>query len=127
MIKYNEVRFGNLVNQDGQITSINAGHFLSVDLGAKELKGIDPIPLSPEWLERCGFERVKEEDSNHYLSYSILKLDGVITKQEDGWYQMITDVDGYYEQNVGVKLEYVHQLQNRYQSFTGEELQIKMP
>lgn len=84
------------------------------------------IHLTREWLERCGFEKVKEEDSNSYQSYSILKLDGVIAKQEDGWYQRVTDVDGYYEQNIGEKLEFVHQLQNRYQSFTGVELNVKL-
>ena len=123
----NELRVGNYIlfklggEGKGKIGSMKRG-----DFGRFNDSEYHPIPLTPEWLERCGLVKVKEEDSNSYLSYSILKLDGVIAKQEDGWYQMITDIDGYHEQNVGVKLEFVHQLQNRYQSLAGEELNVKL-
>jgi hypothetical protein len=139
MIKDTELRKGNLLvlsvnwkdnihrideiyTDEVKVTSIeDGGCFPRMKMGS-----CNPIPLTPDWLERCGFEKVKEEDSNSYLSYSILKLDDIIAKQKDGWHQMITDVDGYHEQNIGVKLEFVHQLQNRYQSLTGEELEIKL-
>jgi hypothetical protein len=89
-------------------------------------KNCDPIPLTPEWLERCGFVKEKDEDGNSYSTYTILKLDGGISKEEDGWYHRVTDVDGYYEQRVGVKIEFVHQLQNKFLDQTGEELKIEL-
>lgn len=143
MVHANELRIGNILHFYKPVTNqphilvvkgiyyddqIHNAWFIKNEQYADiNEKGLSPIPLTPEWLERLGFEKAKEEDSNSYLSYSILKLDGVVARQEDGWYQMITDADGYYEQNVGVKLEFVHQLQTRYQSFTNEELEIKMP
>lgn len=134
MIKLSELRIGNLLfDAAGNIASvIQIGPYVGTkcsteDRGYVSVEECAPIPLTPDWLERCGFEKAKEEDGNFYTTYTILKLDGGIVKEEDGWYHRITDVDGYYEQRVGIKIEYVHQLQNKYFDQTGEELQIKMP
>lgn len=133
MIKANELRKGVIIiDYTGDVREVTGRDIQQQCWHEEGQTGtlgapLNPIELTPEWLDRLGFEKAKDEDSNHYETWSILKLDGVIAKQEDGWYQMITDVDGYYEQNVGVKLEFVHQLQNRYQSLTGEELENKMP
>lgn len=74
----------------------------------------DPIPITPEWLERLGFEKMPPK--NHWEEYwdkGILRL--YIT---DGKISPIAVIHSK-------KPKYVHQLQNLYHALTGEELTIK--
>lgn len=69
----------------------------------------DPIPITPEWLERLGYKKL-ETDS--WMSAS-------------GWCT-IDKIGSYYQHPMGcLKIEYIHQLQNLYYCLTGQELTVK--
>lgn len=132
MIKANELRVGNVIISEAGVVRTVTGHDIREqwwhegDPHGSVGASINSIPLTPEWLERCGFKKDRNEDNNSYETYTILKLDGGIACEEDGYFHRITDMDGYYDQRAGIKIEFVHQLQNRYHSLTGEELNVKL-
>jgi hypothetical protein len=81
------------------------------------------IPLTPEWLERCGFKFLSNPGGG-----------------DKSWRRVdfpfeLTDIDGsegfsvYYfngDDNVYItECDFLHQLQNLYFALTGEELSIK--
>ena len=78
-----------------------------------------PIPLTPEILEKAGF--AKKYDyyeiwyGNEDISFQLLN---------DGWYRM-WECDGM-EGRTGIAYKYVHQLQNLYFALTGEELKLDL-
>lgn len=151
MVKVNELRIGNLVINPGidydqgenkyhdpdgdvvcaveafskeyiELKEVVSGVFL-------EEKHIDqclPIPLSPEWLERCGFKIKHETSEEEPLTYSILKMDLDIAREEEGYYLRYECQDSYYDSNIGTPILYLHQLQNLYFALTGEELNVKL-
>lgn len=81
--------------------------------GVFELVDFKPIPLTEEWLERFGFENDFDENPT--------KGQLTIENQFDGsWIRVL---DGMWTD--GIKIEYIHQLQNLYFALTGEELTIK--
>lgn len=109
MIKASELRIGNWVSNgevDYQITGATILHL--------EIKPSDaiakPIPISPEWLERMGFE--KQTDWSYYFD------DIYFSYNETG---DLTCRLRYYK----TICYYVHQLQNLYFALTGEELILK--
>ena len=70
----------------------------------------DPIPITPEWLERFGF-----------LPYP---FNGG-WRHESMWLE-IDNMGGYFQYQHGcAEIRYIHQLQNLYYSITGQELTIK--
>jgi len=79
-----------------------------------------PIPLTPEILEKCGFEPHynvnSDQDEVEWLAHS--KLDYVTYK--DGKFDM-----GYGFGSLD-HIQYLHQLQNLFFSMTGEELEVKL-
>lgn len=89
-----------------------------------DIKDIQPIPLTEEWLLKLGFE---EKGDNKEESYFLLygfhlenrandKFSLNINKEDFGcWW-----IDQYLKE-----LKYVHQLQNIFFCITGEELTIK--
>lgn len=152
MIKSNELRLGNLVNRRGE-----TGVVVSLDIedvcvrfggeyGDFErwyFESIDPIPLTPDILEKCGFEKYVraadyiEADENHPLDfadledwtiYEIEKLQFFVgvrgsmfsVVQEGACYDESTGIH-----KIGVYIKHLHQLQNLFFALTGEELTIK--
>lgn len=82
-----------------------------------ELKDLSPIPLTPEILEKAGFK---------YLEYrNKFQKTGFDFQLEEQ-----TDVDDlrllYGCENFGVRIHFVHQLQNLYFALTGTELTIRL-
>jgi hypothetical protein len=77
------------------------------------------IPLTPEMLEKCGFEKWTE------LAFSILV--------DNGWY-IVWETNGYiclkYLENEceisHVEFKYLHQLQNLYHALTGSHLKVQL-
>ena len=85
--------------------------------------GIDPIPLSEEWLLKFGFT-IKPDD--HFCNWLKVPVNG-------GWLYLGTAI-GYNltlfnsdDISLGVHCQYVHQLQNLFYSLVGEELLINKP
>lgn len=139
MIKSSELRIGNIVWESSSFTP-GPDDFEEIIVGA--INDIDkvvldnqnhiysydylyPIPLTPEWLERCGFEKKSNEmqvdgiemtfhinDSTYFSSCGGL----------NGSLAVLCLCRGNYFAN---NLQYLHQLQNLYFALTGEELTIK--
>lgn len=145
MIKANELRLGNLLDNGYNIvhvTSINLDYNedrepiseigvclngnLYDEVVIKEAAfGIEvkPIPLTPEWLERCGL--VNNEIMPSYKLHMAVRpyqtaIQGVFPGE---WQVTLIDAVPY---PIGQTIKYVHQLQNLYFALTGEELQIKL-
>lgn len=114
MIQAQDLRIGNWVSNgevEFQLTSKDIYH-LDVYVNRVIAK---PIPITPEWLERFGFEKVGtwwqfDIEPNQCSLYSV-----------EGKY-----VDLFaYSDEVGKTCKYVHQLQNLIFALTGEEITFK--
>lgn len=124
MIKVNELRPGNYVLHNDELMQIesycngkvnvyagyygDAPHIHGIDCG-----NINLIPLTPEWMERCGFK-----EGTNYLFGKQLKL-GI--HSDYTYIGTLTSTSAAYV----APTQYVHQLQNLYFALTGDELQIK--
>lgn len=130
MIDAKDLRISNLVLHNGQIDEVYAIHYQDAQMQPYKvflqngrnrmgvsLLDIYPIPLTPEILEKCGFE-----------------------KQDNRWYKLNICEDYinlYFESlakaelsisGLGMKLphiEHLHQLQNLIYSLTKQELEYK--
>lgn len=93
-----------------------------------------PIPLNPEWLERCGFNQVETIQRNQY---EVEERYTIRTDETNISYGFVTETYGgdpekrtrfrFSEYTIDVlkAIRFVHQLQNLYFALTGEELTIK--
>jgi hypothetical protein len=130
MIRANDLRIGNIVEQGG-IEYI--ADFITIQMA----HNYNPIPLTPEILEKCGF--IKTSYSNHksnpYISQEIRDLDffdhrfnnmvlsGVGRPIE--FYEVEYCPLDIEERTYIAKLNHLHQLQNLYYALTNQELEIK--
>lgn len=114
-MKAHELRIGNWVIT-GSIPTIvdglNKSAYLDPDGDWYYYEAVSPIPLTPEILEKCGFEQSE---------YLVFKL---------GYFTLCFYSDGYAyfqgERKVGIGYRNLHQIQNLYFALTGEELQINL-
>ena len=139
MIEPTHLRIGNIISWElgtGQIV-VGEAHAIDKDKvaisdayytiedgervggqGWIQIEGLFPVPLTPEWLERMGFEHIENilEDF-----YAIEYDEGVCTfgidKYHEDWF-----ITGY--SNTHGAIKYVHQLQNLYFALTSQELTI---
>jgi hypothetical protein len=144
MIKANELRLGNYIHLGGNTTEsyqtykkvLVTASITQDILEENEERGDDyilsvfqPIRLSPEILEQCGFEFDKgmheythKDDNAGIFIRNELRVMGenrlVIKKLTNGFY-----VETYYG---GIQIKSLHQLQNLYHALTGEELTINL-
>lgn len=127
MINPNELRIGNFiqadVNQFDEVINIDGeSGVIRVKTGNEfylTSSFINGIPLTPEWLERCGFEK----SYSAYLNGIIYMYEGPgYWNNQKGWPVGIRDE---VSMRIVRCIEYVHQLQNLYFALTGEELTIK--
>lgn len=88
-----------------------------------DIKTINPIPLTAEWLERLGLKQ-KPPEPDDYQQWGNLHM--TIAKYDDGFYLYVTATDPWHDQAVGKKIEYVHTLQNISLDLFGEELNIEL-
>lgn len=137
-MKANELRIGNWIDamkgnffdRKGfvQVSSIdNYGINDWQDMGASGsllFDYINGIPLTPEILESCGFEK--------FSAIGLLKCYAIMIDKENEIELLITvgqqyafmELPGWQNQNN--KLNYLHQLQNLYFALTGEELTVNL-
>jgi hypothetical protein len=134
MIKANELMIGNRILVDRvndelpwETTVIGVEEFqvtvAIIPRGGTSVnpEEIHPIPITPEWLERCGFE---------YKEPHCIKRPLSIAKNfyRDGTW----NYDGFvlrhkFEDCMQVLvIKYLHQLQNLYFALTGTEITIKL-
>lgn len=128
MINYKELRCGNyiLFAEEGvlfQVDGIDKDGLTVVnetECTWIELDTFEPVPLTEGWLLRFGFTVPFSSES------WLMNCEGFVIDKTTK-YQIITSSIGYdnVEKEVGEPLEFVHQLQNRFFSMTGEELTLK--
>lgn len=130
MIKANELRIGNYLTAGGGPIMVDAicdyaNPKFKLVSAKSETMGVelpfdafDPIPLTPEILEKSGFTE------DRIGRYCLERL--TISKDSCWWYSIdCTDYDGD-TGTVLTEITQLHQLQNLYFSLTGEELDIKL-
>ncbi len=118
MIKYNELRIGNLIqtSTDSPLTVVVTSDILSaIDRGHELYSG---IPLSEEWLLKFGFEGTKDSGGTYYAfqRHRVYLLN-------DG-FEFEISTSEFSRANLFRTYKCVHQLQNLYFAITGEELTI---
>ena len=144
MIDVKELRIGNYVQDDkGKEIEVDATLFVA-DMdpnGYFDLSDCLPIPITPEWLERLGFENstIGDEFIMGSITLRVNKSTEdrmlVCAGQNDGDYGVILETkiikksrSKYPPQEAKYYgtpyFKYVHQLQNLYFALIGKELQI---
>lgn len=133
MIKANELRKGIIIQDYTGVIREVYGEDIQQQCWHEEGQTgtleapLNPIPLTPEWLERCGFEW-----DNGYL-----KIDLKNARMKLGFFKGARDKMTLFQTSCpsdGSKIttlqfgwnhpENIHQLQNLYFALTGEELTI---
>ncbi len=120
MIQFNEIRVGNWLKwkNNQQPFDITAGLLRTVEFWAHlDIGDIEPINLTPEILEKCGFASINNKPlyRKFLLESELLFADSLLT---------ITNGNQRFELNI--KCKYLHQLQNIVFALTGEEMEIKL-
>ena len=126
-----ELRIGNLIllfskrickviKIEGKSFTVKADDISDVSVFPNMSNGVEPIPLTEEWLIKFGFEL--------YENAGIYGLYREIFPPVSG-FEITADSEGYWYWPSGMfnatKIKYVHQLQNLYFALTGEELTYK--
>ena len=120
MIDSKDLRIGNYVNSkplgsNHRITGLlNDMLYTDLQLSYSEYEDWQPIELTPEILEKCGFDKGilwNEFQINQELRF-YADIDEVVCHLFDKQDHNITVI------------KYVHQLQNLYFALTGEELKV---
>jgi hypothetical protein len=146
MIKPNELRVGNLLKHKGAIVEINGIEddtdtyhetwivWVRATALVHPIADFDPIPLTPEWLERCGFVKLSHLGRKEHTLYIDENLSIEACEYQELLIRLVISQDNYDENiNIGVftvyreisECKYVHQLQNLFFALTGEELTLK--
>jgi len=127
MIQANELRIGNWVKFINKVLQCGAGTIEdcqranSVDSPFK----YEPIPITPEILEKCGLLRDRE---GWIISYSFKIYDPLIIGGTGNYEQSDRKIYTILHKNsvFPTGFKYLHQLQNLYFALTGEELNFKL-
>jgi hypothetical protein len=126
MIQPSEFRVGNYIIENDSLSSI---HSLTDGINIVDhpygedkqiIPAISPIPLTEEWLLKCGF--LVHPGQTFWFKKSLPEIR--IYKYNDVWISD-SDTEDHNMIKLPHKVHYVHQLQNLYFSLVGTELTIK--
>lgn len=115
-MKAQDLRIGNIIHDPNKgvdgYTYVTSRTIHALDSHPCDFQ---PIPLTPEWLERLGFEKVKDINEHSYPDWTL----GIVTLHQNvhGFF-VLADYKGM------ICIHHVHQLQNLYFALTGEELTV---
>lgn len=142
MIEPMELQLNNLVLYEGQ--EVQVTHISHLIITIKTHKYIDvapeelmPMQLSPELLERCGFEYYKSEGiasfseyaregDTHYWNLNVKKNSVLQNSHQFSLVKWGDDTEFTLSiHNLRVTVLHLHQLQNLIKTLTGKELKIK--
>jgi hypothetical protein len=119
--KDNIHRVDEIYTDEVKVTSIeDGGCFPRMIMGS-----CNPIPLTPEWLERCGFEKAGDAFDIKTQFGAIRHMFNKIILFFGSEYQLSVSMD-YDVMTLPCQCEHLHQLQNLYIALTGEELNVKI-
>jgi hypothetical protein len=142
MIEAKELRIGNLLTHDARtcrVTSLIENGESNYDIETRFVKGgevrfnsiiyvgLEPIPLTEEWLIKFGFVSLDAEED--YYEWGLPNENGErFALEQHGYNPTKQPYVFVYDLGLGqqeIKIKHVHQLQNLYFALTGEELTIK--
>lgn len=121
-MKATEARLDNWVyDGEGVLQQVTESSFMywgNRIMSVGEWRG---VPLTEEWLTRFGITQDKHEDYYRLDDYVTLYLD------DDEHFKYVIVIDTSFEGMPGVEFpcEFVHQLQNFWHTYKGEELELK--
>ena len=128
MIKANELRIGNWVNYI-DINGLNPAQieiedFINLKEDGEKDFAFSPIPLTPEILEKCGFEKELFEMSGCEVWHVPNTLWRIARSYRDEneyklWHERISPPTWNLK-----TLEYLHELQNIIYALTGKEIKF---
>lgn len=134
MIKPNELRIGNALEyfvEDSLAESewiLNIVDADDIALACKDEyfnKYYRPIPLTPEILEKCGFEKIESQKQyGWYISIGNRELCWCYADYISLEFK-VGQLDDFGDTIKDINCKYLHQLQNLYFALTGEELTFK--
>lgn len=136
-MKATEFRIGNTVFYNSEndknepvryYCTINGADLRIMQDDENYLKSHEPIALTPELLEKCGFKKGNICYNNGY-SIELLKTDFYLRPSYEGgfyWGFNLSKDKMDCELNDVKSIHYLHQLQNLYFALTGEELEINL-
>lgn len=119
-LKSSDLRVGNWVNDiTGGACKVRGvtkrGIWISDEAGPAPISDFSPIPITPEVLEKAGFE---------YVQTATWRKEGCfweLCHYQPGIFHVLMQKDGFYM----IEINCLHQLQNLYHTLTGEELEIE--
>jgi hypothetical protein len=126
MIPANELRKGVIIiDYSGHVREVTGEDIQSQcwheegQTGTTEAP-LNPIPLTPEWLERCGFKwhSLPDSEGNEHNVYTTKWGDFDLTMFDND----ILELESVRMPHI----KHLHQLQNLYFALTGEELKIEL-
>lgn len=120
MVNQKELRLGNKIMYKGEVRTVNMIHDNGYAMG--DIRGgyyadgnhkhYDPIPLTPEILEKCGF----------VFDTVTYQIGNIMLSECDGYFNFW--LNQLYQGSIR-KIYSLHQLQNLFYALTGQELEIK--
>lgn len=139
MIEINELRIGNLVKYgmhispvlsifngtSGNVKSDNPYVCLPHPGETRNIYEIEPIPLTPEILEKCGFiKTVSMLGAEKDFEYTDYRYGMMVLNTNEKWGHTEVEYDPFNIDDRGhiCKVKYLHQLQNLHFCLCGKEL-----
>jgi len=121
-----ELRIGNYVQVIhkgiGKVVAIFKDHIQfenTLGISQAEDTNIEPIPLTPDILDKCGFERGEAPWGGYLFSISYEEKIRIVRDEMMGWTWPLYGT-------TPVIVRYLHQLQNLIHALTGKELEINL-
>lgn len=125
MIRPEELRIGNWVYNPAIRANMQVYPMMIPQLHRIVSEGgqpnIEPIPLTPEILEKCGFSSVKQIDDTGLTQYRRKSIYFETFNSKIKWSGIAVGDEG-----VMIDLNHLHQLQNLFYALTGEELEVML-
>jgi hypothetical protein len=98
------------------------GVFLDEDF--IELELVAPVLLTPEILEKCGFEKIDHD--NKVFTYDADNIRIPVCLHWPGINNEASLTNVSHTEILSERFKYVHQLQNLFYALTGTELEVKL-
>lgn len=131
MIQANELRIGNILkpinsryNEQFIVVENIALDEVNYNFKPYSLDALQPIPITPEILEKCGFKQVVVFEGINTNVYELNKFE----IGRDGLDFVNMEMTIIIDKSLTLKVKYLHELQNIYYWYTNkQELKITLP
>lgn len=132
MLNLNELRIGNWLSDFGDgpgkvLAIFEDGDILTTANPVPQpLECSHPIPLTPEILEKCGFEKLDDGENWACSDYKIYALGSFKIGEKDGRFFLYNQTDDDYYSWYSPEIIHLHKLQNLYFALADKELSITL-